>query len=407
MKYIFLICSVILFFACSNSTNFNRKADNGDLLVLDFDQTLVEDTLSASSFIESVMPVFLETTDDNLIGFLSAMQVTSDYICILDGGPGGSNRLFVFGKAGKYLRSIGKQGQGPGEYLNIHDFTINEEEDEIFIIDDVSSKISVYKLSTGAFIRDILFADENVKYRNIQYVNNKLFTDITYFTQTEAGPMMYALNELTGTIETKYLDIAVHNHGWLKPFSKGESFFYCKNSDKPKYIHYFMDTMMVVNNGILEPYMHVKSKDWVTGQIVQENRNHTDDMQEDAYFKIQELQIAFNIQNYVESEKYIYFTYDKQRKSIKVIYDKNRKQLLRTKFLSDDILFTGRNYMLPLIGCGDEYGMYGYINTATIPYLYEYIMNHDASAMKSELRAMFKSKVTSDSNPILLYYKYK
>lgn len=407
MNYTLLICSAFILFSCMNSNTSKSKTKDNNLVFLNLDEALIKDTLHASTFIASVTPVVLETTDENLTGFLSAMQVTKDCICVLDGGPGGSGCLFVFNKQGKYLRKIGEKGQGPGEYINIHDFTISEKNNEVFIVDDKSSKIRVYNFSTGEFVRNIPFEDDKVKYRSIQYIDEKLFTDITYFSQVEEGAMMYALNDATGKIETKYLDVSVHNHGWLKPFSKGESFFYCKNSAHPKYTHYFMDTIMTINNGILEPYLVIKSEDWVTSQNIKSNKNNAEDATEDVFFKIQELPIAFNIQNYVESDNYIYFIYNKQQAYITVVYDKKQKQIYRTKRLIDDILFADGQYGIPLIACGDEYGMYGYINTVSVPDFYEYIVNNRSSAIKPEFGKYFRKTITSDSNPIILYYEYK
>lgn len=380
---------------------------NSDLLLLDLEQAPVRDSLHASTFIASVTPIILETTDNNLIGFLSAMQVTNDCICLLDGGPGGSDCLFVFDKKGKYLRKIGEKGQGPGEYVSIHDFTISEKNDEVYIVDDASSYIRVYRFSTGEFLRNIPFKDDKVRYQNIQYNSNKLLTDISYFSSEKEGPMIYVLNDTTGSIETKYLDISVHNHGWLRPFSKGESSFYCKNSENPTYIHYFMDTIMAINNGVVEPYLVIKSDDWVTNEDLKNNKNDTKNVEEDVFFKIQELPIAFNVQNYVESESYICFTYSKQYEYVIVVYDKKKKSLQRTKLLVDDMMFDNGKIGLPLIGCGDKSGMYGYLNTHSIPSFCEYIINNQSSLIKPEFRKYFQSRITSDSNPIILYYEYK
>lgn len=407
MKYTIFVFCLISLFSCANVNKSDEENQNAHLLQLDLDKSVVKDTLHVSSFIASAIPIILETNDENMIGFISAMQVTDSCICILDGGPGGSGSLFVFNKRGQYLREIGRKGEGPGEYISIRDFTINEKGDLIFLVDDDSEKIAVYQFSTGKFLRDINFADEKVGYRSVQYNNNRLFTDLTYYSKTEEGPMLYVLDEETGNIESSCLDIGIHNHGWLKPFSKGESNFYCKNSGKPKYTHYFMDTVMTVNGNSLEPYLVIKSKDWVKEHDVRVNKNTTSNAEEDVYFKIQELPISFLLQNYVEAERYIYFVYNKQQKFLTVIYDKKNDLVLHTERLIDDIVFDGGSMSTPLIGCGDEKGMYGYINTAAVPSFYEYILNDSLSTIRPEFRDYFKNKVTSESNPVIFYYKYR
>lgn len=409
MKYILFICSLITFLSCTDSNKTDNTNKDHNLLVLDLDKAAIKDTMLASVFIKSVTPIALETTNESLIGFLSAMQVTDSCICILDDehAPGGSGNLFVFDKRGKYLRKIGKKGQGPGEYVNIDDFTIDEKNDKIFLVDNENDKIRVYQFSTGRFLRNIDFKDDKVKYANIQYSNNKLFVDFTYYSPTEKGPMMYTLDEATGNIESKWMDIDIHNHGWLKPFFKGESFFYCKNSEMPKYTHYFMDTIMAVNKDKLEPYLVIKSKDWVTDYDVRSHKNTTPDVLQNILFKFRELPIAFNVQNYVESERYIYFFYSKQKDQIEVLYDKKNNLLFRTKRLIDDLTYDSQNCRVLLIGCGDKNGMYSYVNTVGIPTFSNYSVKDPSSPMKPEYKKYFENKITADSNPILLYYEYK
>lgn len=406
MKYVILLFSTLILLSCENSKRPDEKCQNSHLFVLDLDKSLAKDTLHASSFIASVTPIALETTDDNMIGFISAMQITDTCICILDGGPGSSGSLFVFNKKGKYLRQIGKRGQGPGEYNTIRDFTIDEKGDKIFLVDSDLEKISVYQFSTGLHLQDINFKNNKVEQRNIQYANNKLFTDVIYYKKTEEGPMVYVLNETTGDIEATFLDINLHNHGWLNSFSKGESNFYCKNSEKPKYTHYFMDTVMVVDNDALVPYLVVKSKNWVTDLDVKGNKNTTNNPEEDAFLKIQEQPIAFFLQNYVESDRYIYFVYCKQRNYLTVVYDKDNDHLLHTSVLIDDMLFNGGVFPILSITCGDEKGMYGIINTNAIPSFCN-LLNNSTSIVKPEFRDFLKVKITPESNPVILYYEHK
>lgn len=407
MKYIVVIYSFIIFLSCTNLNKSDIASKDTQLIVLDFNKNPIRDTIHASRFVKSATPIVLETTDDNLMTSINGMQVTDNCICILDKWTAGNNNLFVFDKKGRYLRKIGQTGQGPGEYISIHDFTIDEKKDKVFLVDSDGEKIRVYQFSTGKFLQNIDFKDSQVEYGHIQYHNNKLFTDFTYYSRTEKGPMIYVLNETTGDIESSCLDIDIHNHGWLESIFKGESFFYCKNSDKPIYTQYFMDTLMVVNKDRLDPYLVIKSEDWVTDHDVRSHKNTTPDMDQDAYHKIENLPIAFNIQNYVESDRYIYFSYSKQFKWVKVLYDKNSPSLLRANRVIDDIVYNEQNSSVLLIGCGDENGMYGYVHPLALSDYYEHNVKDPYSGMKPEYKRFFEKNMQSDSNPILVYYEYK
>lgn len=409
MKAIVLfICSFIVFVSCADSNKSENISKHENLIVLDFDKAPVKDIIPVSTFMKSVTPVFLETTDDNLIGMVSDIQSTDSCICVLDDGSRRNENLFVFDKKGKYLRKIGQKGQGPGEYGGINDFTINEKNDEIFLIDYEFHRICVFKLSTGQFIRNIDFKDENVSYRHIQYNKGKLFVDFTYYkSDVDDGPMVYALNETSGEIESTYLDVAVNNHGWLESYFFGRSYFHCKNSESPKYTQIFMDTVMAISNGRLDPYLVIKSKDWVTADDVKKYKNTTNDVDNDFSFKILKLPIAYNIQNYVESEDYIYFIYYKKGESITTIYDKKHDIVYRTDKLINDIMYNGETVGVHSVCYGDKNGMYEYKDTEVMPYFYRYTLENSSSTIKPEYKKMLEGNMTPDSNPILLYYEYK
>lgn len=87
--------------------------------------------------------VFLETTDQSLLGGISKIIRFENVIYILDKI---GNRVVAFDKNGKYLADIHSSGRGPQEYRQLSSFTINEKARELIIHADRPGKLLIYDL---------------------------------------------------------------------------------------------------------------------------------------------------------------------------------------------------------------------------------------------------------------------
>jgi len=54
--------------------------------------------------------------------------------------------LYAFNKEGKFIRKYGNRGNGPGEYLSIKDFTIDTENEIVYLMDDDATQILLYNI---------------------------------------------------------------------------------------------------------------------------------------------------------------------------------------------------------------------------------------------------------------------
>jgi hypothetical protein len=85
-------------------------------------------------FIDNIDYIKLETTEESLLGFISKLTITNDRIYVLDQLL--TKALFVFDKSGKFLFKIGRVGNGPGEYVVVTDFYLNEKDSTIHLLAD-------------------------------------------------------------------------------------------------------------------------------------------------------------------------------------------------------------------------------------------------------------------------------
>ncbi|HTO15416.1 MAG TPA: 6-bladed beta-propeller [Edaphocola sp.] len=90
--------------------------------------------IKTSKLISDIKFIPLETTDSILVGDISKIIRTKNEYLILDTQ---SKSIYAFDMNGKYLRTIGSNGKGPGEYLNPIDFIVDANEDYLFILDEL------------------------------------------------------------------------------------------------------------------------------------------------------------------------------------------------------------------------------------------------------------------------------
>ena len=107
--------------------------------------------------------VQLETSEDCLIGNVINVEITNQYIYVLD-----RKSFFIFSKDGRFVKKI-KRGKGPGELTRALNFSVDENRKEIYIIEmgnilHIYNDLAVYKETyklDGSFIDVIRLNDDN------------------------------------------------------------------------------------------------------------------------------------------------------------------------------------------------------------------------------------------------------
>jgi hypothetical protein len=112
---------VLLSFGCSSDkkTNTEKEANKTIVQHIKLPQS-GEDILSASTFADTVIYIPLETTKESLIQGIKDLWISDSIILV----SCWKNGLMMFSRDGKFIRRIGKQGKGPGEYLSIFSFDV-------------------------------------------------------------------------------------------------------------------------------------------------------------------------------------------------------------------------------------------------------------------------------------------
>ena len=100
----------------------------------------------------------LEPARDAFIARVNAMVISEQEDIIINDVSAGGSDILIFSKIGKFIRSIGKKGSGPGEYTRPQSMT-RDTEGNIYVVDGTKRQINIY--------------DKNYKFRTlIHYVSN-------------------------------------------------------------------------------------------------------------------------------------------------------------------------------------------------------------------------------------------
>lgn len=98
---------------------------------------------------EKVIP--LETVGDALVGEIDKLEMDDSHIVILDKRM---RTVWLFGIDGKFIRKIGRLGNGPKEYVSLDDMCFDKENGTVWIWDRVKQVMLEYDLA-GDFLKEV------------------------------------------------------------------------------------------------------------------------------------------------------------------------------------------------------------------------------------------------------------
>ena len=205
-----ILIFVLLSVYCSHNKNANRNIESNSL-ELHFPES-GEDTLKASYFADTVIYITLETTKESYIQHINQLWMDESVILISSFNSG----LIMFGQNGNFIRQIGKNGRGPGEYLSILHFDV--------------IKDTIYISSTGkrGFLRytfDGTFCDEiNLNYQPA-YFSSTIDQKLACYEHAEGKVYVYNKNlyQPPDTITVEY-GVTIGRHRWIQVLNSGYNY---------------------------------------------------------------------------------------------------------------------------------------------------------------------------------------
>ena len=243
-KIILLVILIIALFAVKCS---NKKANpdiNSDVNNKIASQALHlpksgEDTLKASYFADTVIYVPLETTKESFIRYIDQLWMNDSVILISCFNAG----LLLFQQDGKFLRKIGKNGRGPGEYASILHFDVIR--DTIYI-SATGKRVLIRYTFDGIFCDEVRFNYQPV------YFNNTFDRKLSCYKREEGYVLVYNKNLYTP-------DTIVVEYGVTKGryyYTSGDFYFMNYFQKTPLgllFNNYLNDTIWIITGDKKEP----------------------------------------------------------------------------------------------------------------------------------------------------------
>lgn len=144
MKHSSILTIILLYMTFAACTSSNQENEITCNKILDFEITPMSIT---SSFVKQIDYIPLEINASAVFQGIDKIAIKNGLIYIGDFHKHG---IFVYDMKGKYQFAINQRGQGPGEYIEIKSFAVDNQ--YIYTIDNFKNQINIYDCQTGKFI---------------------------------------------------------------------------------------------------------------------------------------------------------------------------------------------------------------------------------------------------------------
>ncbi len=146
MKSLLLVLLALLLLGSCDEKNKRKQLQSNSFPILKD----LSETIKVNTLFDEFEYISLETTEKSIFGWIDKLIIHNNQFYILDRAK--TKKVLVFTLEGKFLRSIGRVGKGPGEYTNLEDFTIAPQSDNVVLL-AFPSRVITYD-PTGEFISE-------------------------------------------------------------------------------------------------------------------------------------------------------------------------------------------------------------------------------------------------------------
>ena len=418
-KLITIITIGILITSCVTSkqkftapSNVSLAGRNPQLLLVNIDKvvsasgnlvTLSEKPITIPEVFKRVRTIILETNKDVRIGEVNSIQVYGDEIFISDIVK--SMGVFVFNKEGRYIWRIGKVGQGPGEYTEPSDFTIDKKNKLMYVLDSSSQNILKYNLETGTYISTLKVPDGGGKCLHIQCVGDKLYGDAFIEGKGKNNFLIQEIDVTIGQRVKKWLPASVYNCNVSDNTNqyKGMNVFYDKTQESPKFVQLYMDTVMTFNEQGVVPFLAVKTKDFIKESDL-ESRYDPERIHETINNEMFLPKIRY-VRDFITYKNLIYFFVSKSSSGYEFIYNSTTGETAQL-FGKDNFVYLkdqNNSFTMPRFYTSSDDGMYRVIHPKDMPQLLKFAKEGKLAKNLDKLDQLMK--LDENTNPIIFVYE--
>ena len=405
-----LVSAVFNVFHSPCTAQYLKVQDSKDKRIIDLDKATYPDTafLHSTQF-KSVKIIPLETNKSCLLAYISKIQVIDSFILVLDKTLARS--LYVFDREGRFIRKIGTFGQGPGDYVQINDFTIDRDSKTVYIKDGF--RLHKYDLATGRFIQTIVFSRNTGKadFAYFECVGGHLYACALFSSHSDNNYLLFTIDEETGYEKNNFLNVMEYNKGLSNTYSYSVSYFpfFSRGNSDVIFFQLFMNHIVEIKEDGVFSLFELKGKNLLTYQEAKRFQElfSTENMEQDKVKqrldeRMQSKKYS-DIKNYVESGEMVRMDLEMGINVHKLVINKKTNEVSIYKGAYDDVLYSKRDRTIfyPL-GCCDSKGAYHIMSSIN-----QFKKFYNEGWLSPDVIGLEKiNELVEDDNPILLYYEF-
>ena len=311
--------------------------------------------------------------------------------------------LFVFDLEGRFIRKIGKIGQGSGEYLEIRDFTMDTVNCILFLC-DAGNRVHKFKFD-GTYINTITIQSPDSHSLYIHYYNERLYANYIERDRVQQELLLLEIDPSDGKVLSRLLP-KEYNKGWNELVSIENSHFFISRANNPPRISLmFADYIFSIEEEIT-PYIELKSKNMVTDKNI-ENLPNGQSLFESLMQLFQGSSKIWDVHSFAENDDFIIFRHQTgffQYNS--VVFNKKTKAVRLANYLANDLLFMhDRDGFWGDFKFSDNKGAYGVLPAVSLGKFQEYIKSYNVQPSLDKLNQL--KKLNEEPNPVIFYYEFK
>lgn len=394
-KHLLLFSLFCLFLCCctSKQNELQSPSNMETISITDFETTYGK----LSDFAEEVKMIPLEFTDKSILGEIKKIVMSDKFIFVME--RTNKEGVYAFNRTGKFLYRIGTRGQGPGEFVDLADFSINEDEGLIYLYDQPRTKVLAFTFD-NKFVKDIQM---NYYASRFEYQNGLFYL---YKEHASYGTPLYslAIKDQNGKLVEQYYPMlknadAMHIHDCI----------FRKRENDILFAQHLIDSVFTLSKKELTPRYYIDYKD----------RTMSKEDRMDIKFHVRppinivlEKQTLGGITDIFEIHDKVFVKNVNVIIPMLTVYDKKKKEVNTFQYLEDDFLFiaTGhpigqyKNYLLSL---RDQETIQQSMDNFDTWIKKGHLDKNKAYELKKMIEEKLPDRNTEECNPVLFMIKVK
>ena len=384
MKHLLFFVIVTFFlYSCSNSKT--RSIDKEDLPIDNINIQNINIKLTDSAFrhVDNLLHTESYTilSNDEPLGIVERIIIEDSLIYILDNMP----KIVCFNKKdGSIKWKINNRGEGPEEYGEIIDFTIDRTSKQLIAYDGGKRRLTKYDLLSGEYISSTTIYD--IIPKQIAFANNGIFFDNhDHMNYPDKKELHYSLlYTKTGSKMNKSFFPHDKVSDYNFNYGDGHPFFYEQN--RILYNPRFSNIVFEIIPEGLTPLYKINLPDSLPLKIIEEGISP---------HKLIESNYSWGISNIFECSNILYFWFTKNGRYYTVFYNLQNNKLIYggnrvTNIPTKDLLV-----YYPISG----------VHNDTFFSLVEPFTIIEKREIAPDLFPENLMKVKEEDNPVLFFYK--